>query len=70
MSPAPRPPLSPPPPDPYLVHNPQTRSILAELGYEYDSSILEPFNSATSPSWAERTWPYTMDGGIPQASYD
>ena len=28
---------------PYLVHNAQLRDVLAEQGYEYDSSILEPF---------------------------
>lgn len=51
---------------PYLVHNPQYREVLAAAGYEYDSTIIEPFNTASSPSWAERLWPYTMDAGIPQ----
>lgn len=31
-----------------------------------DASILEAFNQATSPSFAERLFPYTMDNGIPQ----
>lgn len=49
------------------MHNPQYREVLAAAGYEYDSTIIEPFNTASSPSWAERLWPYTMDAGIPQA---
>lgn len=51
---------------PYLVHSERLRNILQEAGYEYDSSIIEPFNTATSPSWADRTFPYSMDAGIPQ----
>jgi hypothetical protein len=51
---------------PYLKHNEKFRNVLQEQGYEYDASILEAFNQATSPSFAERLFPYTMDNGIPQ----
>ncbi|EFN50572.1 hypothetical protein CHLNCDRAFT_136266, partial [Chlorella variabilis] len=51
---------------PYLVHNEQFRSVLQEAGFQYDSSIMEPSNTETSPSWAQRTFPYTMDAGVPQ----
>lgn len=32
----------------------------------YDSSIPEPFPTATSPDGNTRLWPYTMDHGLPQ----
>lgn len=60
------PPPSPPCAAPYLVHNEKLRNVLKAQGYEYDSSILEAGNTATSPKWTERMWPYTMDAGIPQ----
>ncbi|PSC74206.1 left border a [Micractinium conductrix] len=50
---------------PYLIHNEQYRKVMAAANYTYDSSIIEPFPTATSPSFAERTWPFTMDAGIP-----
>lgn len=40
--------------------------ILASSGFLYDSTIPEAVPSATSPSAAQRLWPYTMDYGIPQ----
>ena len=51
---------------PFLVHNPEMRAVLAQNGFLYDSSIPEPFPTATSPSGSERLWPYTMDYGLPQ----
>lgn len=41
-------------------------SPLASPSLPADASILEAFNQATSPSFAERLFPYTMDNGIPQ----
>lgn len=35
-------------------------------GFMYDSSIPEPFPTATSPDGNTRLWPYTMDHGLPQ----
>jgi hypothetical protein len=35
-------------------------------GFLFDSSISEQYPSATSPSAAERLYPYTMDYGVPQ----
>jgi hypothetical protein len=35
-------------------------------GFLYDSSIPEPFPTATSPAEDDRLWPYTMDYGLPQ----
>jgi hypothetical protein len=66
---APPPPLLPPPlhrAAPYLVHSERFRKTLQQAGYEWDSSIIEPFNTASSPSWTQRTFPYSMDAGIPQ----
>ena len=40
--------------------------VLASGGFLYDSSIIEPFPSATSLSKNSRLWPYTMDRGIVQ----
>lgn len=40
----------------------------AFAGFVWDSSISEQYPSVTSPSAAERLWPYTMDYGLPQAS--
>ena len=51
---------------PYLIFDPQQRDILESNGFRYDSSITEQYPSTTSPSAAERVWPYTMDYGIPQ----
>jgi hypothetical protein len=39
---------------------------VAAAGFLYDSSIPEPFPTATSPSGNDRLWPYTMDYGLPQ----
>lgn len=53
---------------PYLVHNPEVRSILKKNGMLYDSSIID-FISSQSPttrSIGQRLWPYTMDNGIAQ----
>ena len=53
---------------PYLVHNPEVRSILKKHGMLYDSSIID-FISSQSPttrSMSQRLWPYTMDNGIAQ----
>ena len=35
-------------------------------GFLYDSSIPEPFPTATSPDGNTRLWPYSMDYGLPQ----
>ncbi|KAL4424145.1 hypothetical protein ABPG75_001446 [Micractinium tetrahymenae] len=51
---------------PFLMHNPDQRKILQENGFTYDSSIPEPFPTATSPDGSDRLWPYTMDYGLPQ----
>ena len=51
---------------PYLAHDPPVREVLLQAGLTYDSSILEYWPSSTSPSSADRLWPYTMDSGIPQ----
>lgn len=48
------------------MHSERFREALQAAGYEYDSSIIEPFNTASSPSWAQRSFPYSMDAGIPQ----
>lgn len=53
---------------PYLVHNPEVRSILKKNGMLYDSSIID-FISSQSPttrSVGQRLWPYTMDNGLAQ----
>lgn len=52
---------------PFLLHSPDTRATLAANGFLYDSSISDNMPSEVSPSVGERTWPYTMDDGIPQA---
>ncbi|KAL4853807.1 hypothetical protein ACK3TF_005288 [Chlorella vulgaris] len=51
---------------PFLMHSPEQRTILQQNGFLYDSSIPEPFPTATSPSGNDRLWPYTMDYGLPQ----
>lgn len=51
---------------PYLMFSPDQRDILAANGFVWDSSISEQYPSVTSPSAAERLWPYTMDYGLPQ----
>jgi LysM repeat protein/peptidoglycan/xylan/chitin deacetylase (PgdA/CDA1 family) len=53
---------------PYLVHNPAVRDIISKNGLLYDSSMVEYTGnlSATSPTFAQRLWPYTMDFGIVQ----
>ncbi|PSC74660.1 carbohydrate esterase family 4 [Micractinium conductrix] len=51
---------------PFLMHTPEQRKILQENGFTYDSSIPEPFPTATSPDESNRLWPYTMDNGLPQ----
>ncbi len=50
---------------------PLTWCLLSHLcatyaGFMYDSSIPEPFPTATSPDGNTRLWPYTMDHGLPQ----
>ena len=66
LFPSPPLPLRGAPAAPNLVHNPQLRGVLQTAGYSYDSSILEAFNSATSPSFAQRLFPYTLDNGVAQ----
>lgn len=53
---------------PYLVHNPQVRSILQKNSFLYDSSIIEHMgsHSSTSKNFEQRLWPYSMDNGIIQ----
>ncbi|KAL4424144.1 hypothetical protein ABPG75_001445 [Micractinium tetrahymenae] len=51
---------------PYLMFSPDQRDILAANGFVWDSSISEQYPSVTSPSAAQRLWPYTMDYGLPQ----
>ncbi|KAL4438527.1 hypothetical protein ABPG77_000175 [Micractinium sp. CCAP 211/92] len=51
---------------PYLMFTPEQRDILAANGFVWDSSISEQYPSVTSPSAAQRLWPYTMDYGLPQ----
>lgn len=51
-----------PPPTRY----PSPTHLLPNPGFLYDSSIPEPFPSATSPDGNTRLWPYTMDYGLPQ----
>lgn len=57
----------PPPPQqrsphPPLLHPPPPTTA----GFLYDSSIPEPFPTATSPDGNTRLWPYSMDYGLPQ----
>lgn len=53
---------------PFLMFSPEQREILQENDFWFDSSISEVYGpqSPTSPSAAERLWPYTMDYGMPQ----
>lgn len=52
---------------PYLVHNPEVRSVIYRNGLLYDSSIEEPVGPFTpSGNFSHRGWPYTMDDGIAQ----
>ncbi|PRW55955.1 hypothetical protein C2E21_5091 [Chlorella sorokiniana] len=51
---------------PYLLHNPEMRAALVALGVKTDSSIIESWPSATSPSYNSRLWPYSMSNGIIQ----
>ncbi|PRW61614.1 chitin [Chlorella sorokiniana] len=51
---------------PFLIHTKEQRDILQQNGFMYDSSIPEPFPTATSPDGETRLWPYTMDHGLPQ----
>jgi peptidoglycan/xylan/chitin deacetylase (PgdA/CDA1 family) len=51
---------------PYLVSHAGIRSTLHAGGFLYDSTINEHWASATSPSGAQRVWPYTWDKGTPQ----
>lgn len=73
LRPPPNPLPLPAPPgfrSPYLVHNPQVRSVLHQAGFLYDSSIDEVFPSSTSPGSSARLWGgYTMDYGLPQVSW-
>lgn len=48
------------------LHNPESRQVLQELGFKYDSSIVESWPSATSPASSARLFPYSMAAGIPQ----
>ena len=48
------------------LHNPESRAALQALGFKYDASIIESWPSVTSPSSAERLYPYSMSAGIPQ----
>ena len=53
---------------PHLSASPLPACLLPLLlaGFLFDSSISEQYPSATSPSAAERLYPYTMDYGLPQ----
>lgn len=51
---------------PYLKDDADVRAILANNGFLYDTSILEIFNSPSSPSASRRLWPYGLSGGIKQ----
>jgi hypothetical protein len=42
--------------------------VLYDNGFLYDSSIDEVFPSDTSPDFAHRLWPFSMDYGIPQVT--
>ncbi|KAL4422676.1 hypothetical protein ABPG75_008873 [Micractinium tetrahymenae] len=51
---------------PYLDTNPKVRQVLAEAGFEYDSSLIENTKGASvSNSFADRIWPFDMGDGIP-----
>ena len=46
---------------------PLTTALLrCHAGFLFDSSIPEPYPTATSPEANDRLWPYTMDYGLPQ----
>ncbi|KAI8105369.1 hypothetical protein M9435_000535 [Picochlorum sp. BPE23] len=53
--------------NPYLLHNPQTRSQIQKEGMLYDSSMISVFSpdSEVQTVPGERVWPFTMDYGIP-----
>lgn len=51
---------------PYLDTNPKVRQVLADAGFEYDSSLIENTKGASvSNSFGDRIWPFDMGDGIP-----
>ena len=52
---------------PFLLHSTSVRQALAAAGFQYDSSLPDTAPSRVSPNVRQRTWPYRMDAGIPQA---
>ena len=48
----------------------QGESLKSIAGFTYDSSIPEPFPTATSPDESNRLWPYTSEcAGLGAASF-
>ncbi|KAL4448992.1 hypothetical protein ABPG77_007709 [Micractinium sp. CCAP 211/92] len=53
--------------NPYLTTAPESRKVLYENGFLYDSTLIEGKNDGSlSNGMDERVWPYTFDFGIPQ----
>jgi len=40
--------------------------VLASNGFQYDSTLLEEAMHSIPGGMAARTWPYTLQDGIPQ----
>ncbi|KAI7844071.1 hypothetical protein COHA_002215 [Chlorella ohadii] len=51
---------------PFLEAQPTVRQVLASNGFQYDSTLLEEAMHSISGGMAARTWPYTLQDGIPQ----
>ncbi|KAI7841427.1 hypothetical protein COHA_004822 [Chlorella ohadii] len=51
---------------PFLESNPTVRQVLKSNGFLYDSTILEEPTNSISNGMAARTWPYTLQDGVPQ----
>ncbi|KAL4422673.1 hypothetical protein ABPG75_008870 [Micractinium tetrahymenae] len=53
--------------NPYLQTAPESRKLLYENGFLYDSTLIEGrHDESLSNGMDERVWPYTLDFGIPQ----
>ncbi|PRW05840.1 hypothetical protein C2E21_9462 [Chlorella sorokiniana] len=51
---------------PFLETNPLVRQVLKDNGFLYDGTILEEATNSISNGMGARTWPYTLQDGVPQ----